>query len=92
MSDGGSGNPRASSIVKILGREYRLSGDEDPAHLEEVASYLDRMLRDIQRTLPDTQDAAMLAALNLASELMSLRSSLLDRRRVQSLIDLVDSV
>ena len=80
------------SVVRILGREYRISGDEQPEHLERVAAYLDGLLRDIQATLPDTQDAAMLAALNLASEIVALREGQMDRRRVQSLIDLVDSV
>ncbi len=80
------------SIVKILGKEYRLRGDQDPAHLEAVAAYLDQVLREIQRTLPDTQDAAMLAALNIASEVVRMRSSLVRPDRIQSLIDLVDSV
>jgi cell division protein ZapA (FtsZ GTPase activity inhibitor) len=80
------------STVKILGKEYRLRGDSDPAHLEVVAAYLDQILREILRTLPDTQDAAMLAALNIASQLVSLRGSSVEPPRIQSLIDLVDSV
>jgi cell division protein ZapA (FtsZ GTPase activity inhibitor) len=80
------------SIVKILGKEYRLRGDEDAAHMEAVAAYLDQVLREIQRTLPDTQDSAMLAALNIASEVVRLRGSLVRADRIQSLIDLVDSV
>lgn len=92
MPDDGKLPQKSSSVVRILGKEYRLSGEEDPAHLEAVAVYLDQLLREIQRTLPDTQEAAMLAALNLASKLVSLRAAQLDRRRVQSLIELVDSV
>jgi cell division protein ZapA (FtsZ GTPase activity inhibitor) len=80
------------STVKILGREYRLRGDEDGGHLEEVAAYLDRVMREMLKQVPDTQDAAVLAALNIASELMSLRASLVRADRVQSLIDLVDTV
>jgi hypothetical protein len=80
------------NIVKIFGKEYRLRGEEDPEHLAAVAAYLDRVLREIHKTLPDTQDAAMLAALNLASELVALRGAVVEPDRVQSLIDLVDSV
>jgi cell division protein ZapA (FtsZ GTPase activity inhibitor) len=93
VSDDGQLSSRHTSVVKILGKEYRLSGDEDAVHMEAVAACLDRVLREIQATLPDTQDVAMLAALNLASSLVSLRSSLLlDSKRIRSLIDLVDSV
>jgi cell division protein ZapA (FtsZ GTPase activity inhibitor) len=80
------------STVKILGREYRLRGDAEGERLEEVAAYLDRVMREMLKQVPDTQDAAVLAALNIASELMSLRASLVRADRVQSLIDLVDSV
>ena len=80
------------STVKILGKEYRLRGDSDPEHLEAVAAYLDQTLREILKTLPDTQDAAMLAALNIASQLVALRGSSVESPRIQSLIDLVDSV
>jgi cell division protein ZapA (FtsZ GTPase activity inhibitor) len=78
--------------VKILGKEYRLRGDADPEHFEAVASFLDQTMRDILRTLPDTQDAAMLAAINIASQFVSLRGATVEANRIQSLIDLVDSV
>lgn len=81
------------TTIKILGKEYRLRSDADPEHLEQVAIQVDRMLRDVQRSTPDTQDAAILAALNLASELLKLREAGgVEPGRIQALIDLVDSV
>ena len=82
--------------VKILGKEYRIKtdADADPEHIERVAAYVDGMMRDVQRTTPDTQDAAILAALNIASEMMRLRDANLtiDGERIRALIELVDSV
>lgn len=79
------------NAVKILGREYQLRGEPDEAHLGQVVSYLETVLEQVQKGTPDTQDAAILAALNVASELLRLRETTLQADRVQSLIDLVES-
>ncbi len=83
-----------STTIKILGKEYRVRGDTaDPLHLEQVSSYLDGVMREVSRSAPDTQDAAILAALNIASELLKLRETMADsNERVRALIDLVDSI
>ena len=93
------------SLVKILGREYRITGVDDPDHLEEVAGCVDGLLQDILKAAPESQerDATMLAALNLASEVIVLRRLIDDQAacnqgredvesRVQAMIDLIDSV
>ncbi len=78
--------------IKIMGNEYRVRSDSNAEHLEEVASYVERVLRGISKSTSDTQDAAVLAALNLASELLQLRQlEAVPRGRLQALIDLVDS-
>lgn len=80
-------------VVKVFGREYRLRSDAPAEHLHEVAAYVDRVIRDAGCRTPDTQDAAILAALNLASELLRAKEfELVPRDRIQSLIDLIDSV
>ena len=79
--------------IKILGKEYRVRSDSDAEHLHEAASYLDDVLAKIRKATPDTQDAAVLAALNLASELLQIKQSGgYSRVRLQALIDLIDSV
>ena len=86
-----NGSGRRISI-KILDREYRIRSDADPEHLEAVAEHVDRVLREVRRSTPDTQDAAVLAALNIASELLRSRSLVaVPRERIQELIELVDS-
>ncbi len=82
----------APTTIKILGQEYRLRSDMDQAHLERVADYVDRVMRQVRESTPDTQDAAILTALNIASELLSTRGlTAVPSERVQALIDLVDS-
>ena len=87
------------TAVKILGREYRVRNAGDPEHAYAVADYVDRVLREARSAVPDTHDAAILAAFNIASELLRLRGQKAVERgggvsdaRVQAMIDLIDSV
>ncbi len=95
MSAADSGESEAKpTTILILGREYRVRSDDDETHLNSVAAHVDAMLQDLKRTTPDTQDAAILAALNLASDLLRIRDhgTGVSGARIQALIDLVDSV
>ena len=82
------------NTVKVLGKEYRIKTDADPEHIERVTAYVDQIMRNLQGSTPDTQDAAVLAALNIASELVRLREAglTIDGERIRALIELVDSV
>jgi cell division protein ZapA len=81
------------STIKILGQEYRVRSDQDPQHLEMVAAYVNEILSEVRQATPDTQDAAVLTALNLASELVRMReANLVPEERIQALIELVDSL
>ncbi len=89
---GVKGEKEVPTTIKILGQEYRLRSDMDQAHLERVAEYVDRVMRQVRASTSDTQDAAILTALNIASELMSTRGlTAVPSERIQALIDLVDS-
>ena len=93
-SDRGESDAKSTTIL-ILGREYRVRSDaDDETHLNTVAAHVDGMLRDLKRTTPDTQDAAILVALNIASDLLRIRDhgTGVSGARIQALIDLVDSV
>jgi cell division protein ZapA (FtsZ GTPase activity inhibitor) len=90
--DGGRNGSGGRISIKILDREYRIRSDADPEHLEAVAAHVDNVLREVRRSTPDTQDAAVLAALNIASELLRARSLVaVPRERIRELIELVDS-
>jgi cell division protein ZapA (FtsZ GTPase activity inhibitor) len=80
------------TTVKILEREYRIRSDAEPEHLEAVATYVDQVLREVRQSTPDTQDASVLAALNIASELLRTRQLVaVPRERILELIELVES-
>ena len=87
------GRPVQQSTIRILGQEYRVRSDQDPRHLEQVAEYVNEVLGEVRQATPDTQDAAVLTALNLASELLRLReANVVPDERIHALIELVDSV
>jgi cell division protein ZapA len=68
---------KRSIAVRILGQEYRIRSDSDEAGIQRVAAYVDETMAKIRertRTV-DTLDLAILAALNLANDLLALRAS-----------------
>lgn len=59
--------------VEIFGATYRVRGEQDGGRLQELAEIVDRKMRDIGGQLPslaDTGKIAVLAALNLADDLL----------------------
>ncbi len=84
--------PGKRTTLKILGREYRIRTDEGEEHIAAVSEYVDGILREVRKTSPDTQDAAVLGILNIASELLRTRDSVIvPRERVQALIEQIES-
>jgi cell division protein ZapA len=64
---------RRSIAVRILGHEYRVKSEADEAQVERVARYVDETMERIrERTKTvDSLDLAVLAALNLANDLLA---------------------
>jgi len=88
-----------SVAVRIQGHEYRIRTDADEASIERVAEYVDATMERIRtRTKTvDSRDVAVLAALNIARELLSggpvgKDSVRVEAGRVQALCDLIDAV
>jgi cell division protein ZapA len=93
---------RRSIAVRILGHEYRIKSDSDEAQVERVARYVDdTMTRIRERTKTvDSLDLAILAALNLANDLLARRegsetpwagAASFEPERLQGLIHLAES-
>ena len=94
---------RSSIKVRIGGKEYSIRSDADPEWLQTVASYVDDAMQLIQERTGtvDSQDIAVLTALNLAREVLKLRGDpvragsgdvgLVDSDRLRELIDLAES-
>lgn len=57
--------------VRVAGREYTLVSADSAEHLSRVAAYVDRQMTEMQfAARTSKENAAVLAALNLADELM----------------------
>ena len=63
--------------IEIRGRRYTVRSDEEDVDLAAVAAYVDRQISEIADKSPALDDytAAMLAALNIASEYQRFRQS-----------------
>jgi cell division protein ZapA len=71
----------SSSVrAKILGTEYSLKADSGREHIVEVAAYVDKAMKEISAKSPDLPEIriAVLAAVNIADELLRLRQRVPD--------------
>lgn len=88
---------RRSVPVRIRGKEFRILTDGDEASLRRVASLVDETMGRVEQHTGavDTLDVAMLAALNLARELIDLREggafAGADDDRLRSLVEQAES-
>jgi len=67
---------KRSVAIRVLGQEYRIRTDADPAELQRVAGLVDETMSRLRdRTgAVDSLDLAMMAAVNLARDLLSERA------------------
>jgi cell division protein ZapA len=67
---------KRSVTIRVLGQEYRIRTDADPAELERIAGFVDETmgrLRDRTGTV-DSLNLAVMAAVNLARDLLAERA------------------
>ena len=62
--------------IQIYGKTYSLKSSSDQVSTEEVAAYVDAKMRELAevRSKTSSADLAVLAALNIAQELMELQN------------------
>jgi cell division protein ZapA (FtsZ GTPase activity inhibitor) len=81
--------------VRIRGQDFRIRSDEPPELLARIARTVDETMERIEsRTgAVDSYDVAMLAALNLAREVVGSETSRrsIDAAKLRSLVDLAES-
>ncbi|MDH3283307.1 MAG: cell division protein ZapA [Myxococcales bacterium] len=88
---------KRSVAVTIRGREFHIRSDEEPEVLQRIARYVDETMNYVeQRTgTVDSRDVALLAALNMARELLEEKDRNAeggaDPERLRALIDRVES-
>ncbi len=75
--------------VSICSQEYTLVADENADYMERVAALVDGKMKELQRALHVSQtDAAVLAAVNLADELLKNQAAAENlRRQVKNYLD-----
>jgi len=61
--------------VEIFGQSYKIRGDAEREHIEKIADYVDRKMREIAETTStiDTLKVAILASLNITDEYFQLK-------------------
>lgn len=64
-----------STEVYILGQKYTIKGDEPEEYIREIASYVDKKLKEVYNSSPNITPvkASILAALDIADELFKTR-------------------
>jgi cell division protein ZapA len=74
VDDGRPDNP-STTAVEIFGSVYQVRGHDDSGYLQEVAALVDRRMREVaaKTASADAAKIAILAALNLADELLQSR-------------------
>ncbi len=87
----------ASIEIVIAGQKYVLTGEEPAEHLNEVSELVRRRVESIRKKTPglNIQKAAMLVALDLASEYIKQKRRGIDTRngvvnRAQKLLERVE--
>ena len=72
--------------IQIYGKTYSLKSSSDQVSTEEVAAYVDAKMRELAevRSKTSSADLAVLAALNIAQELMELQNQTEAIAKVQS--------
>lgn len=85
--------------VNIMGRDFTIScTDEERPGLINAVNFLDKKMRDIRDSgkIIGVERIAMMAALNLAHELLNSKSGTVDvgdfKRRITSMQDQIDKV
>lgn len=83
------------ATVSILGESYTIRGEAEPGYIAEVAELVDARMRELRAASPQIPKArlAVLAAINLADELLQARrgkEAFEVERRTKQLISLLD--
>ena len=102
MADNG-GSPAIHSTgsmnvkIEIYDQAYSVNADQNEEHLQELAAYVDAKMREVASAtrMVDSLKVAVLASLNIADELFSLRERQQEidgplRKRVEKCVAMVE--
>ena len=86
--------------VRIFGQEYPIRASSNEENIKEVASYVDKKMHEVQRSVPSSMNAskiAILAAMNISDELFGARRGEYSFKgevesKVKSLIERIEEI
>jgi cell division protein ZapA len=82
--------------IQIYGKTYSLKNSSDQVSTEEVAAYVDTKMRELSevRSKTSSADLAVLAALNIAQELMELQNQIEtnDKAQGEKIVRILDAL
>ncbi len=88
---------RANVKIEIYDQMYTVNSGQSDKYLQELAAYVDAKMRDVAEAthIVDSVKVAVLASLNIADELFTLRERQQQiegplRKRVEKCVDLVE--
>ncbi len=98
MADNGVSQPGSDSVkIEIYDQSYNVNADQNEEYLRELAAYVDGKMRSVAEAtkMVDSLKVAVLAALNIADEMFTLRQRQQDlegplRKRVEKCVALVE--
>ena len=86
--------------VRIFVQEYPIRASSNEEYIKEVASYVDKKMHEVQRSVPSSMNAskiAILAAMNISDELFGARRGEYSFKgevesKVKSLIERIEEI
>jgi cell division protein ZapA len=87
-----------STKIEIFGQYYNIKGDMSDEYIDQLAIYVDKKMKMIadQSPMLDTMKLAILACLNIADELFTLKKAIEDKnkeleRRADEILKSIDN-
>jgi cell division protein ZapA len=98
MAHNGGGSAGSGSVkIDIYDQSYNVNADQNEEYLKELAAYVDAKMREVAEAtrMVDSLKVAVLAALNIADEVFTLRERQQQiegplRKRVEKAVSLVE--
>jgi cell division protein ZapA len=98
MADNGPSQPGSETVkIEIYDQSYNVNADQNEEYLKELAAYVDAKMRSVADAtkMVDSLKVAVLAALNIADELFTLRQRQQSiegplRKRVEKCVAMVE--
>ena len=74
-----------STEVYILGQKYTIKGDEPEEYIRDLASFVDKKLKEVYNSSPNITPvkASILAALDIADELFKMKNQQLELTKIE---------